>query len=462
MNYLPVRHDAGVATFATGLRTPFVRYWLSGFLSDFGDGVRLAAFPLLAAQLTRSPGAVAAVTAVQGLPWLLLGGGLGVLVDRTDRRRLMVAVDVTRAAVIVALVAAILAGQAALWLIYLTAFATGVGSALRDTAAVTCVPRLVEPDRLDQANARLIAGQIVGNELAGPAAGGWLFGLAAVLPFAVNAGTLGVAVLLLLTLPGVFGPQPPEPGARSSMWHDFTEGLRWLWRHPGLRDVTIVAGLVSALDAAWFAVLVLFVVRDLHQQSGAYGLLLAIGALGGVATGGVGAVVTRRLGLWRSLLLGGVAMAASQAGLGLTGNVIVAAAMLFISSGAWALFNITAVTMRQRQVPAALLGRVTSLFGLVTRGAEALGAIAGGILAATAGIRAPMLAGAPPLALAVAILAWRHGRPSPPENRQVLGRPLPHDVAQRYLPGPGRPGSHGAYPFGACVPPAPSIGAGAP
>ena len=403
-----------MATFASGLRMPFPRYWLSGFLADFGDGVRLAAFPLLAAQLTRSPAAVAAVTAVQGLPWLLLGGGLGVVVDRTDRRRLMVTVDLARAAVIMALAAAILAHGAGLWLIYLTAFVTGAGSALRDTAAVTCVPRLVQPDRLEQANARVIAGQIVGNELAGPAAGGWLFGLAAVLPFAVNAGTLGIAVLLLLTLPGVFAPPPAdraaEPGARSSFWRDFTEGVRWLWQHPDMRDVTIVAGLVSALDAAWFAVLVLFVVGDLHQQPGAYGLLLAIGALGGVAIGGIGAVLTRRLGPWRSLLLGGVAMAASQAGLGLTGNVVVAAAMLFISSGAWALFNMTAVTMRQRQVPAALLGRVSSLFGTVTRGTEALGAVAGGALAATAGIRAPMLVGAPPLAVAVTVLAWRHRR----------------------------------------------------
>jgi MFS family permease len=407
-----------VATFAAGLRTPFARYWLSGFLADFGDGVRLAAFPLLAAQLTRSPAAVAAVTAVQGLPWLLLGAGLGVVVDRTDRRRLMVAVDVARAAVIVALAAAILAHGAGLWLIYVTAFVTGVGSALRDTAAATCVPRLVQPERLDQANARRIAGQIVGNELAGPAAGGALFGLAAVLPFAVNAGTLGIAVLLLLTLPGVFGPPPREPApgeaapgeavpGRSSMWHDFAEGLRWLWRDRDMRDVTLVAGLISALDAAWFAVLVLYVVRDLHQQPGAYGLLLAVGALGGVAAGGLGAVLAR-LGPWRSLLLGGAAMAASQAGLGLTSNVIVAAVMLLISSGAWALFNITAVTMRQRQVPAALLGRVTSLFGTVARGTEALGALAGGVLAATAGIRAPMLVGAPPLALAVAVLAWRH------------------------------------------------------
>jgi hypothetical protein len=257
-----VRHDAGVVALADGFRRPFARYWLSGFLADFGDGVRLAAFPLLAAQLTDSPGAVAAVTAVQGLPWLLVGAGLEVIVDRTDRRSLMLVVDITRAVIIAALAAAVLAHGAGLVLIYLTAFTTGAGSALRDTAAVTCVPRLVEPTDLDRTNGRVIAGQIVGNELAGPAAGGWLFGLAAVLPFAVNARTLGVAVLLLLTLPSVFQPVPVEPARRdrvsplATLRHDLGEGARWLWQHPSIRDVTIGAGVVSAMDAAWFAVLV--------------------------------------------------------------------------------------------------------------------------------------------------------------------------------------------------------------
>jgi hypothetical protein len=101
-----VRHDAGVVAFAGGFRAPFYRYWLSGFLADFGNGVRLAAFPLLAAELTRAPAAVAAVTSVQGLPWPLLGGGAGVLVDRADRRRLIVLVDTARAAVVAALAAA--------------------------------------------------------------------------------------------------------------------------------------------------------------------------------------------------------------------------------------------------------------------------------------------------------------------------------------------------------------------
>jgi MFS family permease len=403
-----------VAAFADGLRRPFARYWLSGFLADFGDGVRLAAFPLLAAQFTRSPVAVAAVTAVQGLPWLLAGAGLGVIVDRTDRRRLMLAVDITRAVIIAALAAAVLAHSAGLVLIYLTAFTTGAGSALRDTAAGTCVPRLVESAELDRANGRVIAGQIVGNELAGPAAGGWLFGLAAVLPFAVNAGTLGIAVLLLLTLPSIFQPIPTEPARQgrgsplAALRHDLGEGIGWLWQHRGIRDVTIAAGVISAMDAAWFAVLVLYVIQILHQKPGAYGLLLAVAALGGIATGGIGPRLTRRVGSWRSLLLAGLVMAATQAGLGLTANVIIAAVMLFASSAAWALFNITAVTMRQRQVPAALLGRVTSLYGTVGSGSEVLGAIGGGALAATAGIRAPMLAGAIPIAGVITLLAWRH------------------------------------------------------
>lgn len=422
---LPVRsgdrsgRDGGAAAFAGGIRAPFYRYWLSGFLSDFGTGVRLAAFPLLAAQLTRSPAAVAAVTAVQGLPWLLLGTGAGVIADRVDRRRLMVIADTGRTALVAALAVAVLMHNAALALIYVTGFLTGACSALRSTAAVTCVPRLVESADLDRANGRVIAGQVVGNELAGPAAGGWLFGMAAVLPFAVNAGTLGMAVLLLLTLPGVFAPPPRQresgtgrPGLASAR-HDAAEALRWVRHNPAIRDVTIMAGVVAAMDSAWFSVFVLYVVKVLHEQPSAYGLLLAIGAGGGILAGGSGAALTRRIGPWRSLLTAGLVIAATQAGLGLTGNVIAAAVLMVLSSAALALCTMTMVTMRQREVPDALLGRVTSIFGTVTQSAEALGAIVGGTLATAAGIRAPMLVGAVPIATVTIYASWRHRTAEP-------------------------------------------------
>jgi MFS family permease len=391
---------------------PFTRYWLSKFLADFGDGVRLAALPLLAAELTRWPAAIAAVAAVQSLPWLM-GAGLGVIVDRADRRRLMVAVDTTRAAIIAALAGAILMHADGLALIYFTAFATGVGSALRNVAAVTCVPRLVDPADLDRANGRLIAGQIVANELAGPASGGWLFGVAAVLPFAVNAAALGIAVLLLLTLPSVFQPagQPAQPDSarvRATVRQDLAEGLAWLRRHAEIRDLTAAVGVISAMDAAWIAVLVLYVIQILHQKPGGYGALLAFGAVGGIAAGAIGPRLTRRLGMWPVLLLAGLAMAASQLVLGLTANVPTAALMLAASSGAWALFDMTAVTMRQRLVPDRLLGRVSSLYGTAFGSAEAVGALAGGALATAAGIRSTMLVGAGPIAAVTIATAWRH------------------------------------------------------
>jgi predicted MFS family arabinose efflux permease len=170
----------------------------------------------------------------------------------------------------------------------------------------------------------------------------------------------------------------------------------------------LAVGVVSAADAAWFAVLVLYVIQVLHQPAGTYGLLLGLGAVGGIAAGGTAARLTRRIGPRRSLVVATLTLAGSQLGLGLTGNVVVAAVMLTASSGAFAVFNMTAVTLRQRQVPAAILGRVGSIYRTIGRGAEALGALLGGLLAVAAGIRAPILLGAVPL-VAAAVLISRRG-----------------------------------------------------
>jgi len=226
---------------------------------------------------------------------------------------------------------------------------------------------------------------------------------------------LGIAVLLL-TLPSLFRPegQPDrqEPARLlAALRQELAEGLRWLRRQPAIRDVTIAVGVIVAMDAAWFAVLVLYVIHILHQRPGVYGLLVAaggIGGIGGIAAGALGPAITRRLGPWRSLLIAGLVMAATQAVLGLTANVITAAAMLAASSAAWVLFNMIAVTMRQRQVPDHLLGRITSLCRTVSQGSAALGALAGGLVAAITGIRATMLIGAIPIAATVILLNWHH------------------------------------------------------
>lgn len=374
----------------------------------------MAAFPLLAVQLTSSPVAVVAVTAVQGLPWLVFGPGIGAAVDRLDLRRVMVAVDVARAALIGALAGAVLAGIATLPLIYAAALLTGIGAMARDTAAATAVPRLVDGPDLEAANGRLQSGSLVGGELAGPAAGGWLFGVAAALPFAMNAGGLALAVLLLLTLPSVFAPPPIPPGQEGilrGVRRDILAGLRWLWKDRPLRDLSAAVVLVTLADGAFLAILVLYVTQVLMQAPGFYGLLLGVGAIGGIVAGFGCAPLARRWGSATTLAMSMLLMAAAQLAIGLTSTVIIAVVGMAASSAAFAVFNIVARTLRQRRSPPEMLGRTNSTYLTIARTSEATGAMLGGVLAAGAGVRAPILAGVLPLLAAAIVISrpFSHG-----------------------------------------------------
>jgi predicted MFS family arabinose efflux permease len=390
---------------AVPLGPAFTRFWLSEFVANFGDGIRLAAFPLLAAGLTHSPAVVGAVVAAQGVPWLIVGLGAGVVIDRHDLRTVMVGAAVLQVMMVGTLAVAVLARFDSLPLVFAAAVVTGLGATVRFTASQTATPRLVGPEELDRANGRLVAGEIVGSELLGPASAGVLFGVAAALPFALNAGGIGMAALLLLTLPSVFQPvrrPAPDPAAARSAAGDFIQGLRWLVRDRVMRDLVLTVSVVALVDASWFAILVLYVTRTLHQSAAGYGALLAVSAVGGIAVSVCYGRLTRRLSL-RSVLVGPVViMAATQLVLGVTRSLALTAFMLACSSGAFAGFNVVAVGLRQRRVPPAFLGRVTSVSLAIAGAAAALGALAGGVLATTHGIQAPMLVGVVPL-LAVAL-----------------------------------------------------------
>ncbi|MCR3720371.1 MULTISPECIES: MFS transporter [Prauserella salsuginis group] len=396
--------------------TPFRRYWLSSFLADLGDGVRFAAFPLLALTVTDSPAAIAAVPAVQGLPWIVLGLGVGALVDRWDLRRTMVTVDVLRALVVAGLAGSVLTGTLTLPLIFAAAFVTGLGAMIHDTAAATAVPRLVEPAELQKANGRIVATRILGDELAGPALGGWLFGVATVLPLAFNASGFGISILLLLTLPSVFAPhsRPDRPttvgGVIAATGREMREGLRWLRGDRDVRNLTVAVALVAVADGAYLAILVLYVTRVLELPEATYGFLLGAGAIGGVIAGALCARLTVWAGTQRMLTGSIVVMAGCQLLLGLTSNIACTIVALTCSSAAFASFNITAMTMRQRRSPAGMLGRVNSAYLTVARSADATGALAGGALAAAISIQAPILIGVLPMLVAATLL----GRPKDP------------------------------------------------
>ncbi|HEY3738160.1 MAG TPA: MFS transporter, partial [Jatrophihabitans sp.] len=228
--------------------------WLvaSSWTSNVGDGIALAAGPLLVASQTDSAFLVALAVLLQRLPWLAFGLWAGALADRLDRRRVVVLADGSRV-VVVAVLCLIIATSAVNIGIVLTAMLLlGVGEVFADTTTQTLMPMLVHHDDLGTGNHRLQAGYLVGNQLIGPPIGAFLFAVGMAWPFAIQVACLGLAVVLvsrIASVPPAIGapgiPEPtsfPESAARSTAEHthvrrDISEGLRWAWRHGAVRTL---------------------------------------------------------------------------------------------------------------------------------------------------------------------------------------------------------------------------------
>src|SRR5436309_5431411 len=173
------------------MRTPagFRLLWLAATASALGNGVRWIALPLLAVRQTTDPGAISLVTVAEEAPWVLFGLLAGVLADRYDRRRVLVAGNLARAGLMVAFTLAVAGGVATIPVIAALGFLLTCGEAVAGAAETALIPALVPAGRRPAANGRLQAGILVTDTLVGSPVGALLFTLAAVAPFALDAGT---------------------------------------------------------------------------------------------------------------------------------------------------------------------------------------------------------------------------------------------------------------------------------
>jgi MFS family permease len=376
------------------------KLWSAAAISTLGDGVFLTALPLLATTLSRDPLRVSLVAFASWLPWLLFGLLSGALVDRWDRRRMMWTVDACRFVVVGALGVAVLAGWASIPLLVAIGFLLGSGQTLFDNAAQSLIPTLISRDtqRLERANSQLYGAQTVGQNFAGPPAGGALFALAASVPFLADAVSFAASSLLIATIRGSFAPQRPVGTAaeepRASLRADIAEGLRWLVGHRLLRVLAVMVGLMNLAVMAGEAILVLFAQEELGLGSVGYGLLLAGFAVGGVLASLIATQLSRRVGSGTLLVAVTFVEAAAWAVFGVGSNAWLGGAMLALVGGGSTVFNVVGVSLRQAIVPDRLIGRVVSTQRMVGFGAVPVGALLGGVVGRTLGVRAPFLLGA--------------------------------------------------------------------
>ncbi|HEY1179306.1 MAG TPA: MFS transporter [Phytomonospora sp.] len=388
----------------------FGALWASQATSNTADGILAAAAPLLMASMSRDPLAVAGMTIAQFLPWLVFTLPAGALTDRVDRRRVLVAGNLLRAAGFALLATAVALGWDNVWLLYAAVFTAGTAETLVDNAALTVPPRVVPRARLERANGRLFATQSVVNTFVGPPVGSFLTAIAATLAFYSGAGLFAVAGLAALLLPRLLPTASEEAAAHSapaSVVADIKAGWNHFWRHALLRRVALISAAINFFGTATGAILVLLATGPLGVPEAMYGLFIAVPAAGAI----LGSLIAEKL----IPLIGGgpvtwaaaLAPAASYALLGLGTGLVPALAGMFVAAVAAACNQIVVSTLRQATVPDALLGRVTAAYRLVVLGVVPFGGLTGGILGAAVGVEHAFLVAAAGLALAACVLAPR-------------------------------------------------------
>jgi MFS family permease len=376
------------STAGGGLGSDYWRIWTADGVSNLADGVLKTAVPLVALEYTRSPTLIAGLAFAFTAPWLLFALPAGVLVDRTDRRYALIAATTARAVVLAALLVGLVFGIGSIWALYAVAFCVAVSETVYGTAAQSILPQVVARDQLPRANGRLFGVELAANEFVGPPLAGLLVAAGVAAALVTPFGLWIVALVVMLRVRGRFRIAQTAPYRLRA---DIMEGLRFVWDNRLLRTLAGMTACFNFATNTMLAVFILYATGDgsaMGLSTQAYGLLLAAIAAGSVLGSFVAEPITSRIGRARSLFLavpGGALLVGMPA---ISADAVLIGATFFLGGIASILWNVVAVSLRQRLTPHRLLGRVNSAYRLVAWGVMPLGAATGGILAQLLGLRA--------------------------------------------------------------------------
>jgi MFS family permease len=370
------------------LGSPFRWLLAASWTTSLGDGVASAAGPLLVASLTQNPVLVSLAALLRWAPPLAFGLYAGVLSDRLNRRRIVIAADATRVLVLSGLFVTMITGTVTV-VVALTALGLlATAEVFSDNTSGTLAPMLVSRDDLSLANARLQTGFITLNQLAGPPIGAALFAIGRAWPFMSEAILVGAGIVLIsrVALPA-HGRAVTETSR--TLRHDIAEAFRWTMHHAAVRTLSLTILIFNVTFGAAWSVLVLYV----HQRLGlgviGYGLLTTASAAGGLLGMALYGGITRRVSLGNVMRIGLILETLTHLGLAITRSPWVAAAILFVFGAHAFIWGTTSITVRQRAVPTRLQGRVNSLNTISVFGGLVIGSAIGGALASRYGVTAP-------------------------------------------------------------------------
>lgn len=376
------------------------RLWTAHATSNLGDGVSSIAYPWLASAVTRSPLLVALIAVASRIPWLVFTLPAGVITDRFDRRKIIIAMDVIRGILAILVAVAVTASADSLpelnelakmedlktnWFLYsvlvITALLFGCAEVLRDNSAQTLLPSVVEEKQLESANGKLWSAEFVMNSFVGPPLGSLILGIAIFLPFYFDATTFFISAALIATLaPSLRTIDNKKSNGKINFRAEIKEGFNWLWSHELLRPMAIILGLLNGIGGMTAAVFILFAQEVLNTSVFIFAVLGTAGAVGGALGGILGPKISAKLGSGPSLYLTLLSGPIVSLVIGLSSSWQLFWLLTAITTIFAVLWNVITVSLRQSIIPSELLGRVNSVYRFFAWGSIPLGTVLGGAI----------------------------------------------------------------------------------
>lgn len=390
----PLQQDARAAR-PLWRNRDFLLLWSGQCVSTVGSGISIFALPLLVLALTRSPVLAGLITAVRQAPYLLFSLPAGALIDRWDRKAVMIRCDAVRWLALGSVPLAFALGHLTLAQLYVVAFVEGTAYVLFSLAQISALPQVVAPAQLSRAYSLDNANEFVGS-LLGPALGAFIIGLApvivsgAVLAYLADSISYLASVISLRFIRVSFQKERAATTQRS-LRKEIAEGLRFLWAQRRLRLMVMLTTTINFLQSSITLAVIVLARTDLHMSVQLLGFVLSAGGVGGVLGAVIAPWLRARL-RFGQIIIGSVLLwAVAVLALVVAPTPVWLVAGVAVISLLWPVYGVTLVSYRLELTPDALQGRVNSAFRFLSYGSEPLGAALGGVLLAAIGPR-PVLA----------------------------------------------------------------------
>ena len=393
------------------LNRDYMLLWSGQMVSNVGTQVSTLAFPLLILALTGSPAQAGFAGALRALPYVIFSLPAGALIDRWDRKRIMILCDSGRAISMASIPVALVFGHLTIVQLYLVSLIEGTLFVFFNIAEVACLPRVVPKEQLPAATAQNMATDGI-TALLGPSLGGALYTVGRMLPFLADAVSYAVSVLSLFLIRTKF--QKERVAARRKLWVEIREGLAWLWHHPLIRFIAILTGGYNFILAG-YVLIIIVLAQQQHATSFTIGLIFAAGGISAVLGSIVAPALQRRLSFGQAIIGSSWLIALFMPLYSIAPNPLMLGIITAASFIVEPLYNVVQLSYRSALIPDELQGRVNSVFRLIAFGGQPLGLALTGVLIQNIGvIQTVLICSAGLFVLAIAATVNTHVRNARP------------------------------------------------